>query len=78
MTHFNVVNYTSDISTLSPLFIYELPSFLHNIILIISLDSFCIPNCLAIKQDQSEVGSILIDCEVHPEKGMHFFCFLLS
>ena len=26
-------------------------------------------------RDQSEVGSI--DCEIQPEKGMYFFCFLL-
>ncbi len=31
--------------------------------------------CVANLQDQSEVGSI--DGEIQPEKGMHFFCFLL-
>ncbi len=31
--------------------------------------------CFAIQRDQSEVRSI--DCEIQPEKGMHFFCFLL-
>ena len=31
--------------------------------------------CVAIERDQTEVRSI--DCEIQPEKGINFFCFLL-
>ncbi len=40
---------------------------------IIIIQCACTGFCVAIQWDQSEVGNI--DCEIQPEKGMHFFLF---